>query len=419
MQVLVVGSGGREHAICWKLKQDRPDLKLYCAPGNGGIAELAELMPIEVAEIEQLLDFAISRKIDVTIVGPELPLSLGIVDRFQAAGLKIFGPTRAAAEIEASKAFAKDLMERYGIPTAAYQAFSSEAAALEYIETQALPLVVKADGLAAGKGVVICADKDQAKAAVRESFKTHPRVVIEEFLIGEELSLMAFVDGTTVLPMAAAQDHKQVFEGDQGPNTGGMGAYSPVPHLGEKVTAEAVERVLIPAAEALVKEGRSFTGVLYAGLMLTEQGLKVIEFNARFGDPETQVVLPRLEADLLEIILACAEHRLDGIDAISWSNEAAVAVVMASRGYPGVYEKGKLISGIDRVEARQHTAVFHAGTSRGQDGLVTAGGRVVAVVGQGDTLELAKKRAYEGVSEIRFEGMHYRRDIADKALIRS
>jgi len=419
MRVLVVGGGGREHAICWKLKKDNPEIELFCAPGNGGTAQVAVPVAVDAEDIHKLLDFALNQKIDLTVVGPELPLSLGIVDLFQAAGLKIFGPSKLAAEIESSKAFAKDLMKRYGIPTAAYQVFSDEQAALDYINSVGVPLVVKADGLAAGKGVVVCRDREQAVAAVRECFQTHPKVIIEEFLTGEELSLMAFVDGTTVVPMAPAQDHKQVYDGDRGPNTGGMGAYSPLPHIDQSVIEAAVNKVLIPAAEALVRENRSFTGVLYAGLMLTEQGLKVIEFNARFGDPEAQVVLPRMEADLLEIMLACVEHRLDQAAEITWSRNAVVGVVLASCGYPGPYPTGKVIYGVEQAEARSGAAVFHAGTTLKQNQLATAGGRVLTVVGQGADLKQAQNLVYAAVGDISFDGMHFRRDIADKALMKS
>ncbi|HHX02103.1 MAG TPA: phosphoribosylamine--glycine ligase [Firmicutes bacterium] len=419
MRVLVLGGGGREHAICWKLKRDHPELELFCAPGNGGIGAIATLVPVKLTETQQLLEFAVKQKIDLTIVGPELPLSLGIVDLFQAAGLKAFGPTRLAAEIETSKAFAKDFMARCGIPTASYQVFTDAAEAIKYIEASPTPIVVKADGLAAGKGVVVCSSHQQAIAAVKASLVGDTKVVIEECLVGEELSLMAFVDGETVIPMPAAQDHKRAFDQDQGPNTGGMGAYAPIPHISGSVLKQALDTILVPTAKALVKEGRSFTGVLYAGLMLTEQGLKVIEFNARFGDPETQVVLPCLDSDLLSIILACVEHRLASCTEVDWNHNSALAVVLASGGYPNEYEAGKPISGVAEASVSSSVQIFHAGTAYDRGQLVTAGGRVLAVVGLGSDLTLAQQRAYQAVSEINFQNMHYRHDIGARALAKT
>lgn len=419
MRVLVIGSGGREHAICWKLMQDDPELELFCAPGNGGIGEIATLVPIPVTETQQLLSFALEHKIDMTIVGPELPLSLGIVDMFQDAGLPIFGPTRLAAEIETSKAFAKDFMVRHGIPTADYQVFSDAAAALEFVEASPIPIVVKADGLAAGKGVIVCHNRRQAEDAVKASFSIDTKVVIEEFLVGEELSLMAFIDGKTVVPMPAAKDHKRVYDNDKGPNTGGMGAYAPIPHMGEEVVQEALDTILVPAANALAAEGRSFTGVLYAGLMLTDNGLKVIEFNARFGDPEVQVVLPLLDSGLLAIITACVEQRLAAYAGIKWDQSSAVVVVLSSRGYPGKYQTGKLISGVVKASRSSEVRVFHAGTAYHGGRLITAGGRVLAVVGLGPDLKQAQMCAYRAVSDIDFENMHFRRDIAAKALAKT
>ena len=419
MRVLVLGGGGREHAICWKLKRDHPELELFCAPGNGGIGAIATLVPVKLTETQQLLEFAVKQKIDLTIVGPELPLSLGIVDLFQAAGLKAFGPTRLAAEIETSKAFAKDFMARCGIPTASYQVFTDAAEAIKYIEASPTPIVVKADGLAAGKGVVVCSSHQQAIAAVKASLVGDTKVVIEECLVGEELSLMAFVDGETVIPMPAAQDHKRAFDQDQGPNTGGMGAYAPIPHISGSVLKQALDTILVPTAKALVKEGRSFTGVLYAGLMLTEQGLKVIEFNARFGDPETQVVLPCLDSDLLSIILACVEHRLASCTEVDWNHNSALAVVLASGGYPNEYEAGKPISGVAEASVSSSVQIFDAGTAYDRGQLVTAGGRVLAVVGLGSDLTLAQQRAYQAVSEINFQNMHYRHDIGARALAKT
>jgi len=415
MRVLVIGSGGREHALCWKLRQQHPEIELYCAPCNGGISEYATIVPITVDAIDQLVGFAQDQHIDLTVVGPELPLSLGIVDSFQAAGLAIFGPTRLAAEIESSKAFAKDFMQRNSIPTADFRIFNDAAAAVQYIATCTLPVVVKADGLAAGKGVVVCHDRVQAQQAVIECMQKHKKVVIEEFLEGEEFSLMAFVDGTAVLPLIAAQDHKAVYDGDQGPNTGGMGAYAPLPHFSASVIDYAVENILQPTAIALCKEGRPFTGILYAGLMLTSSGVKVIEFNARFGDPETQVILPCLESDLLSLFQACVEHRLVDVGELIWNQQVAVGVVLAAQGYPGAYATGQVIGGIENA-IKQGALVFHAGTKKIDNQFVSAGGRVLNIVGTGPGLITARNCVYEAVAAVQFEGMHYRRDIAAKAL---
>ncbi len=419
MRVLVVGSGGREHTICWKLRQDHPEIELFCAPGNGGIASLATLVKIRDSEIDQLVEFALDQKIDLTIVGPELPLSLGIVDRFQAAGLKIFGPTKSAAMIESSKAFAKELMVRYEIPTAYYQVFTDRDTALDFVRTAEYPLVVKVDGLAAGKGVFICNDYEAALEAIKIGFNNNNKLIVEEFLVGEEISLMAFVSGETVVPMQAAQDHKQVFDGDQGPNTGGMGAYSPLPHISPEIITNAINEIVIPTAKALVTEGRSFTGILYAGLILTANGVKVIEFNARFGDPEAQVILPRMKTDLLSVLFASLEGKLDSIPPISWDNNSMVAVVTASQGYPGDCVTGKLISGLSEAIKRPGINLFHSGTELSDIGYLTAGGRVLAVVGSGVDLQIARKNAYAALDDIDFAGMHFRQDIAAKALAKT
>lgn len=421
MKVLVIGQGGREHALVWKLKQSPRVDKVYCAPGNGGIAQLAEIVPFQEDDIKPLIHFVKEEGIDLTIVGPENPLLEGIVNQFEREGLPIYGPRKEAALIEGSKAFAKKLMKKYAIPTAAYEVFTTPEAAFEYLEQQTAPVVVKADGLAAGKGVIVAETIAEAKQAVQDMM-TGARfgdagrtIVIEEFLNGEELSLMAFVEGQTVVPMVPAQDHKPVWDGDKGPNTGGMGAYSPVPHMTEKQVQEAVDTILKPTAEALVREGRPFTGILYAGLMMTEEGPKVIEFNARFGDPETQVVLPRLKTDLVDIIEASFTHQLADIR-MEWSAEAAVTVVAASEGYPGTYPQGRIITGTEEWSEEKDVLIFHAGTRRVEGELLTSGGRVLAVTGLNTDLASAQEKAYRVLQSIHFEGMHYRQDIGNKAL---
>lgn len=421
MKVLVIGQGGREHALVWKLKQSPRVDKVYCAPGNGGIAQLAEIVPFQEDDIKPLIHFVKEEGIDLTIVGPENPLLEGIVNQFEREALPIYGPRKEAALIEGSKAFAKKLMKKYAIPTAAYEVFTTPEAAFEYLEQQTAPVVVKADGLAAGKGVIVAETIAEAKQAVQDMM-TGARfgdagrtIVIEEFLNGEELSLMAFVEGQTVVPMVPAQDHKPVWDGDKGPNTGGMGAYSPVPHMTEKQVQEAVDTILKPTAEALVREGRPFTGVLYAGLMMTEEGPKVIEFNARFGDPETQVVLPRLKTDLVDIIEASFTHQLADIR-MEWSAEAAVTVVAASEGYPGTYPQGRIITGTEEWSEEKDVLIFHAGTRRVEGELLTSGGRVLAVTGLNTDLASAQEKAYRVLQSIHFEGMHYRQDIGNKAL---
>ncbi|MDQ0340126.1 phosphoribosylamine--glycine ligase [Caldalkalibacillus uzonensis] len=421
MKVLVIGQGGREHALAWKLKQSPRVCKVYCAPGNGGTAMLAENIPYKETDVEELIHFVKEEGIEYTIVGPENPLLAGIVDAFQRQGLRIYGPTQAAALIEGSKSFAKDLMQKYGIPTGAYATFDNMDEAFTYLDQQQAPIVVKADGLAAGKGVVVAQTIGAAKQAVKEMMadrrfgKAGAKVVIEEYLEGEELSLMAFVDGEVVVPMVPAQDHKPVFDGDQGPNTGGMGAYSPVPHIPQKQINQAVETILKPAAKALVQEGRPFQGVLYAGLMMTAEGPKVIEFNARFGDPETQVILPQLETDLLDIIEATYYHRLDQVE-ITWSDQTAVTVVAASEGYPGAYPTGRVITGTEEWLDEQDIMVFHAGTREEGEHLVTSGGRVLSVTALGEDIISARDKAYHVLKNIFFDGMHYRKDIGQKAI---
>lgn len=423
MKVLVVGQGAREHALVWKFKQSPRVTQVYCAPGNGGIATIAEIVPYKESQIEELIHFVQEEGIDLTFVGPENPLSDGIVNQFEEKGLRIYGPRKNAAIIEGSKSFAKDLMKTYNIPTGAYEVFADKDAALRYLDQQQVPIVVKADGLAAGKGVVVAQTIEEAKQAVQEMMaearfgQAGHRVVIEEFLSGQELSLMAFVDGEVVVPMVPAQDHKPVYEGDQGPNTGGMGAYSPVPQMTKTEIEQAVCDVLIPTAQAMIQEGRPFTGILYAGLMMTTEGPKVIEFNARFGDPETQVVLPRLQTDLVDIIEASLDHKLDQVN-VQWSEDAAVTVVLASEGYPDSYPKGRVITGTDEWVNEEDTVVFHAGTTLEDGELKTSGGRVLAVTGIAKDLASAQEKAYQAIRTIHFDGVHYRKDIGAKALIK-
>lgn len=423
MDILVVGSGGREHALVWKLAQSMRVNNIYCAPGNPGIGQIAECIEIKADDVDGLVAFVEAQKIDMTIVGPEVPLLAGLVDVLQAKGYKAFGPTRAAAEIEGSKAFAKHLMQKYHIPTADYAVFTELDAALAYIEEKGAPIVVKADGLAAGKGVIVAMDKQTAVDAVKsimgdKIFGTAGnRVVLEEYLEGEEASLLAFSDGKRVAPMVSAQDHKRVFDHDEGPNTGGMGTYAPAPVVTEEIRRKVIDEVLLPTVQAMAAEGRPYKGVLYAGLMITEQGPKVIEFNARFGDPETQVILPLLETDLVDICEAVIEGNL-AQQMITWADDAAVCVVMASGGYPGSFEKGLEITGLKEADSMPGVISFHAGTAKKEEKLVTAGGRVLGVTARGASIAGAIERAYEGVSKIRFAGAHYRTDIGQRALKR-
>jgi len=421
MKVLVVGSGGREHALVWKISQSPKVTAIYAAPGNAGIAQLAECAAIKADDIPGLLVFAKSKAVDLTIVGPEGPLSMGIVDEFEKAGLRAFGPSGKAAEIEASKRFSKDLMKKYNIPTAAYGVFTNKAAAEAYVCEKGAPIVVKADGLAAGKGVVVAETIDEALKALdlimaNKAFgAAGDRVVIEECLKGEEASFMAFSDGRTVVPMASSQDHKRVFDADKGPNTGGMGAYSPAPVVTKRLERKVMDTIMIPTVQSMEKEGRLFKGVLYAGLMINDGEAKVLEFNARFGDPETQPIMARLDTDLIEIIEAILDGSLVKID-IKWKPDSAVCVVMASGGYPGNYEKGRVISGLDNAAKQRGVVVFHAGTAFKNGVVVSDGGRVLGVTGLGPVIAAAIDNAYAGVREISFEGMHYRRDIGARAL---
>ncbi len=421
MKVLVVGGGGREHALIWKIAQSPKVTKIYAAPGNAGIAQLAECTPLKSDDIPGLLAFAKSKAIDLTLVGPEGPLSLGIVDEFTKAGLRVFGPSGKAAEIEASKQFSKDLMKKYHIPTAEYGVFTERAAAEAYVREKGAPIVVKADGLAAGKGVVVAETVEEAVKALdlimgKKAFgAAGDRVVIEECLRGEEASFMAFSDGKTVVTMASSQDHKRVFDADKGPNTGGMGAYSPAPIVTKKLERKVMETIMVPTVRAMEKEGRLFKGVLYAGLMINDNEARVLEFNARFGDPETQPIMARLETDLIDIIEAILAGSLSKID-IRWKPDSAVCVVMASGGYPGNYEKGKVICGIENAAGVSSVSVFHAGTAFKDGKIVTDGGRVLGVTGLGPVVAAAIDNAYKGVREISFEGAHFRRDIGARAL---
>ncbi len=419
MKILVVGGGGREHAILWKLRQSPRVTKLYCAPGNGGIAGIAECLPVKATDIPGMVALAKEKQIDLVMVAPDDPLVAGMVDAMEAAGIRAFGPSKAAAILEGSKVFSKGLMEKYRIPTAGCRVFDNAAEAVAYIEEQgSYPAVIKADGLALGKGVVIAQNAKEAGEAVRSIMEERifgdsgSRVVVEEFLTGQEVSVLCFTDGKTLKPMVSAQDHKRVFENDQGPNTGGMGAFSPSRVYTPELADRCMREIFVPTMEAMNAEGRTFKGVLYFGLILTEQGPKVIEYNCRFGDPETQAVLPRLKTDLLTVFEAIIDERLSEID-VEWDDGAAVCVVLASGGYPGKYPTGIEITGIGEAEAMGAT-VFHAGT-RLQDGrLLTAGGRVLGVTTTGGDLNSAIAASYKAADRIRFEGMHLRRDIGRK-----
>lgn len=423
MQVLVIGGGGREHTLVWKLAQSKKVTKLYAAPGNPGMKDLAECVDLDIADLDGLADWAEKHAIDLTVVGPEAPLVAGIVDVFKARGLTIFGPSAKAAEIEGSKIFSKELMEKYGVPTAFFKVCDNLADARAFVEEKGAPIVIKADGLAAGKGVVVAMTRDEALAALDEMMGAHKfgsagnRVVIEEFMEGEEASLLAFTDGKTIVPMLAAQDHKRVNDGDQGPNTGGMGAYCPAPVMTDALKEKTVKEVLRPIVDALAKEGRPYSGCLYAGLMIKGDSVKVVEFNARFGDPETQVVLPLLKSDLAEIMVACANGTLTP-DLVKWSDKAAVCVVMASGGYPASYKKGIPITGLKAANAMDDVVVFHAGTREEDGKILTNGGRVLGVTAVADDIPSAQQKAYDAVDKIHFDGAHYRQDIAWRALRR-
>lgn len=421
MKILVIGGGGREHALVWKIAQSPLVSKVYCAPGNPGTATLAENVPIAVDQLDKLLAFAYENQIDLTVVGPEQPLSLGIVDLFEAHGLKVFGPSKNAALIEGSKAFSKDLMQKYNVPTAAYGVFTDLAEAEAFINRTGAPIVVKADGLAAGKGVIIAQTCDEAINAVRDMLSGNAfgaagsRVVIEEFLTGEEASFLVITDGRNILPLASAQDHKAIFDGDQGSNTGGMGAYSPAPVVTAAVHDIAMRQVLQPAIDGMAAEGRPYRGVLYAGLMIRDGEVSTLEFNARFGDPECQPLLMRMKSDIVPVLLAVASGDLSGFE-LEWHDKAAVCVVMASEGYPGNYRKGDKITGLDAAARLDDTYVFHAGTATKDGVCITNGGRVLGVTALGATVGEAISGAYKGVACISWPGVQYRTDIGRKAL---
>jgi len=413
MKILIIGRGGREHALAWKVSKSPLVKELYCAPGNPGMAQVSTLVDINETNYQKLLDFTIDNQIDLTICGPEVPLIDGIVDLFKKHNQKIFGPSRNAAIIEGSKDFAKELMEKYNIPTAAYQTFTDYKEASSYVNEQGAPIVIKYDGLAAGKGVVVALTLEEADIALRDMLLDtkygEGKVVIEEFLEGPEFSLMALVNGDIVIPLDIAQDHKRAYDNDLGPNTGGMGAYSSVPIISKADIDYAIQNVMIPTAKAMVKEGRSFTGLLYGGLIKTKQGPKVIEFNARFGDPETEVILPRLKTDLVEVILELLNSK---IVELNWDSKQTVGVVLASKGYPATYDKGYEISNLDNIE----NTIFHMGT-KSEDGLLkTNGGRVLFVVGSGDTLKEAQTDAYQAVRKINCDNLFYRTDIGNNSI---
>ena len=419
MDILLLGSGGREHAIAKKLSESPRCGKLYIAPGNGGTTQVGENVALDAEDPQAVAEFAGAHNCGMVVIGPEAPLVVGVADAVREAGIPCFGPGAEGAQMEGSKLFSKRLMERAGVPTAAYGSFIDEAAALAYVREQGAPLVVKADGLAAGKGVIVATELEQAEEAVRECFggtfgEAGNTVVIEEMLVGPECSLLAFTDGKTVRPMATSQDHKRALEGDKGPNTGGMGVYSPVPIVTPE-EHETMERIMRETVAELAAEGIDYRGCLYGGFMLTPAGPKVLEFNARFGDPETQVILPRLKNDLVEVMLACAEQRLDEVE-LSWRDDWAVSVVLTSAGYPGAYEKGKVITGIEDAEAMENVTVYHAGTRAENGQILTNGGRVINVTALGATFEDARNLAYEACEKIQFEGKTLRRDIGLRAL---
>jgi phosphoribosylamine--glycine ligase len=422
MKILVIGSGGREHALVWKISQSPLVDKIYCAPGNAGTAELAQNVNIKADDVQSLKKFALTNLINLTVVGPEAPLVAGIVNEFERDGLKIFGPGKEAASIEGSKVFSKEFMVKYDIPTAKAAIFDDALKAKEYINSIGVPVVVKADGLAAGKGVIVCQTKDKAISAVelmmekKEFGSAGNKIVIEECLEGEEASIIAFSDGKSIVPLASSQDHKRVFDNDKGPNTGGMGAYSPAPVVSDRLMEEVEVNVLRPFVLGMEQEGIKYKGIIYAGIMVTKEGPKVLEFNCRLGDPETQPILMRMKSDIVPIFIAVVDEKLDE-KLIEWDKRAAVCVVLAAGGYPGKYEKGIPIEGTEKVNQLRNAYVFHAGTKMQSSGqIVTAGGRVLGVTALGDNIKFAIENAYRAVSLINFSGMHYRKDIGKKAL---
>lgn len=421
MKVLVVGSGGREHALVWKIAQSPMVKKVYCVPGNPGISEVAECVDIDAENIEGLYNFALKKKIDLTVVGPEDVLVAGIVDRFKDGHLNIFGPNKRASVIEGSKVYAKTIMKKYGIPTADFKVFDDLKHAKKYISTCDFPLVIKADGLAKGKGVFVCKTLEEADRHIDDIMKEKifgyagERIVIEEFLSGEEVSILAITDGKTIVPLSSVQDHKAVYEGDKGPNTGGMGAYSPVPFVTDDLQSSIEENILVPIVHALKKENRPYKGVIYAGLMITNTGPKVLEFNARFGDPETQVLLMRMKSDLVPLLLSTVKNNIEEVE-IEWHDGVSVCVIMASKGYPDKYEKGLPVFGLEAVKSVNNVQVFHAGTAIKDGKVVTNGGRVLGVTILERDLEKAQKNVYEAIKKLSFDGAHYRKDIGTKAI---
>lgn len=421
MKVLVIGSGGREHALVWKLSQSPRVSKIFCAPGNAGISKIAECLDIKADDIDALLDFAKYEWIDLTVVGPEAPLTSGIVDAFVKEDRRIFGPQRLGSQIEGSKVFAKEFMLKYGIPTAEHKTFTSYLHAEEYVRLKGAPIVIKADGLAAGKGVFVAKTVDEAINALRFVMKEKVfgdagnKVVVEQCLQGEEASFMVLTDGKVVVPLATSQDHKTIFDNDEGPNTGGMGAYSPAPVISKKLKAEIMKSIINPLMKGLIKERINYRGIIYVGLMISNGKPYVLEFNCRFGDPEAQPVLMRFEGDLFDTLKAVTEGRLREAK-ISWKEEASVCVVLASKGYPGSYEKGKIIKGLDTFKDKKDIVIFHAGTALRNGDIVTSGGRVLGVTALGKDIKTAKEKAYKAIEKIHFEGMHYRKDIGDKAI---
>ena len=421
MKVLVIGNGGREHALVWKISQSPKVKKIYSAPGSAAIGELAELTPVTPDQIAKLAEFAEKEKIDLTVVGPELPLTLGITDLFESRGLRIFGPNKAAAQLEGSKALAKQILKENNIPTASFGTFTSAASARQYLAQNPPPYVVKADGLAAGKGVLICPNREEAEAAIDEILvqkvfgDAGQKLVVEEFLEGEEASFMVLTDGENILPLASSQDHKRVFDNDEGPNTGGMGAYSPAPVVTPKIHRRILEDILAPLLAGLKKKGIRYRGVIYVGLMITKDGPKVLEFNARFGDPECQPIMMRLKSDLVPLLEATIDGKLNQGQP-EWYDDAAVCVVLCANGYPGSYAKGNKIHGLDKLKDWQKGFVFHAGTAKNNGRWVTSGGRVLGVTARGNNIATAVKEVYGAVKSISWEGMHYRKDIACRAL---
>jgi len=421
MKVLVIGGGGREHALVWKLLQSPRVDKVYCAPGNAGISEIAECIDIKPDDIESLLDFVKYNWIDLTVVGPEVPLTDGVVDAFIKEERRIFGPDKKGARLEGSKVFAKDFMRKYGIPTAEYKTFTSYLRAEEYVRLKGVPIVIKADGLAAGKGVIVAETFDEAREALKMIMKDRVfgdagrKVLIEKCLQGEEASFMILTDGKTVVPLATSQDHKRIFDGDKGPNTGGMGAYSPAPLVTTALEKDIMQQVVKPLMKGLKRERMNYRGVIYVGVMVCDGKPYVFEFNVRFGDPEAQPILARLDSDFFDLLKATAEGRLKEVK-VSWKDEAAVCVVISSKGYPGPYEKGKTIKGLDLFKKDKEVVVFHAGTIMNKGKTVTAGGRVLGVTALGRDIMTARDNAYRAIEKISFSGMHYRKDIADKAI---